>query len=299
MQPFVESNSLLDDPPGLRRRMRHDGYLFLRGILPQDEVLDLRRQFLEICAEAGWTRSGEDSLEAIAARDPVYDDDDDDEYLDVYARVQALEAFHRLKLDRNLIRIMEDLFQERVVPFPRTIARISFPDTAEHITQPHQDWIFVGGSTETISCWIPLGDVPEAVGGLKVLAGSHKAGFLEPRPAGGSGGRTVDVDPTLEWHHSGFRCGDILLFKMFTVHAAAANRTPDKIRLSIDVRYTGTSHAIGERWLRADPPDVGEPFTWDTLDKEWRDSPVARYWERGYDLKIVRHDWFWENDGTS
>ena len=77
MQPFVESNSLLDDPPGLRRRLRHDGYLFLRGILPQDEVLDLRRQILEICAEAGWTRSGEDSLEAIADRDPVYDDDDE------------------------------------------------------------------------------------------------------------------------------------------------------------------------------------------------------------------------------
>ncbi|MDE2792340.1 MAG: phytanoyl-CoA dioxygenase family protein [Paracoccaceae bacterium] len=299
MQPFVESNSLLDDPPGLRRRLRHDGYLFLRGILPQDEVLDLRRKIIEICAEAGWTRSGEDSLEAIADRDPVYDDDDDDEYLDVYARVQALEAFHRLKLDRNLIRIMEDLFQERVVPFPRTIARISFPTTAENITQPHQDWIFVGGSTETISCWIPLGDVPEAVGGLRILAGSHKAGFLKPRPAGGSGGRTVDVDPALEWHQSGFRCGDILLFKMFTVHAAAPNRTPDAIRLSIDVRYTGTSHAVGERWLRPDPPDVGEPFTWDTLDKEWRDSPVARYWERGYDLKIVRHDWFWENDGTS
>ena len=297
MQPFVESNNLLDDPPAMRKRLRHDGYLFLREILPKNEILDLRRQFLEICAEAGWTRSGEDPLEAIADRDPVYEDDD--EYLDVYARVQALEAFHRLKLDRNLIRIMEDLFQERVVPFPRTIARISFPTTAEHITQPHQDWIFVGGSTETISCWIPLGDVPEAVGGLKILAQSHKAGFLKPRLAGGPGERIVDVDPRLEWHYSSFRCGDILLFKMFTVHAAAANRTPDTMRLSIDVRYTGESHTIGERWLRPDFVKVGEPFTWDTLEKEWSDSPVARYWERGYNIKTVRHDRFWENGGTS
>ncbi len=163
---------------------------------------------------------------------------------------QRTSQFTRL----HLIRIMEDLIQECAVPFPRTIARISFPTTAEHFTRPNRDWIFVGGSTETISCWIPLGDVPEAVGGLRVLAGSHKAGFLEPRQAGGPGGKTVDVDPSLEWHQSGFRCGDILLFKMFTVHAAAANRTPDEIRLSIDVRYAGESHAIGERWLRPDPP---------------------------------------------
>ena len=297
MRPFVESNNLLNDPPALRRRLRHDGYLFLRGILPKDEVLDLRRQILEICAEAGWTRSGNGLADALANRDPVYEQDD--EYIPVYAKIQSLEAFHRLKLDRSMIRIMEDLFQERVVPFPKTIARIAFPTTAEHITQPHQDWIFVGGSTETISCWFPLGDLPEAVGGLKILAESHKAGFLKPRPAGGPGARIVDVDPGLEWRHSSFGCGDILLFKMFTVHAAAANRTSDTMRLSIDVRYTGESHAIAENWLRPHLDEVGEPFTWDTLEKEWRDSPVARYWERGYDIKTVRRDWFWEHGGAS
>ncbi len=38
MKPFTESNNLLNDPPGLRKRLRDDGYLFLRGILPRDEV---------------------------------------------------------------------------------------------------------------------------------------------------------------------------------------------------------------------------------------------------------------------
>ena len=40
MNHFTESNGLLDDPPALRKRLRDDGYLFLRDILPKDNVLD-------------------------------------------------------------------------------------------------------------------------------------------------------------------------------------------------------------------------------------------------------------------
>ena len=297
MQPFVESNGLLDDPPGLRKRLRDDGYLFLRGILPTDEVLDLRRQVLEFCAQAGWLRPGANVMDGLADRNPI--SEDDDEYLDVYARVQALEAFHRLKFDAKIIRIMEDLFQEPVIPLPKTIARIAFPRDNDRGTKPHQDWTFVGGSMETISCWAPLGDVSLDVGGLRILAGSHKSGFLEPRPAIGPGSRIVDVDPGLEWHQSGYRSGDILLFKSLTVHAAASNLTPDELRLSVDFRYVGESHTIAEKWLRPHFDDVGEPFTWSTLEKEWRDSPIADYWERLPRLKTKRHPWFWETGKQS
>ena len=53
MIPFIESNDVLDDPPKLRKRLRDHGYLFIRGMLPRDEVRDLRRKFLEFCSEAG------------------------------------------------------------------------------------------------------------------------------------------------------------------------------------------------------------------------------------------------------
>jgi hypothetical protein len=202
MKPFTESNNLLNDPPGLRKRLRDDGYLFLREIIPQDEVLDLRRQFLEILQEAGWLRSGANLMDGLTDHAPI--SDRDDEFYAVYARVQALEAFHRLKFHENFISIMEAIFQEPVIPFPQTIGRIAFPNNP-HGTPPHQDWIFTGGSTEAISCWAPLGDIPPEVGGLRVLAGSHKAGFLEPRPDPGPGARTCDVDPSLEWVQ--FTCG--------------------------------------------------------------------------------------------
>ena len=297
MAEFSESNSLLGDPPGLRRRLRDEGYLFLRGILPKHDVLDLRRQILEFCRDAGWLRAGSELLDGRTDHPPILESDD--AFAEVYARVQALEAFHRLKFDKNVMQVVEDLFQEPVIPFPQSIARIAFPGDNERGTQPHQDWIFVGGSTETLSCWAPLGDVPKDVGGLKILAGSHKAGLLEPRPAPGPGGRIVDVDPALEWHQSGYGAGDILLFKMLTVHAAANNSTQDLLRLSVDYRYTGTSHVIADEWLLPHGGIGGERFAWDALEREWKDSPIAHYWERLPGLRTMHHEWFWEEGNRS
>lgn len=295
MKLFTESNSLLNNPSALRKRLRDDGYLFLRGILPKDEVLQLRGQILEICEEAGWLRAGANLMEGLTDHAPIQEGSD--AYKAAYNKVQALESFHRLKLHANVTKIMEGIFEEPVIPFPQTIGRIAFPRDNENQTQPHQDWIFVGGSTESISCWAPLGDIPIEVGGLRILEGSHKAGFLEPRPARGPGHRTVDIDPDLAWVHSSYHSGDLLLFKMLTIHAAANNQSPDRLRLSIDFRYTGESHAVNDEWLVPHIASSGDgPVTWDILEAEWRDSPTAHYWERLPKMKLRRHDWWWDRE---
>ena len=297
MAAFIESNDVLDDPTALRKRLHDHGYLFFREILSKHDVLGLREQILEICRDAGWLRPGSHLMDGLTDHQPIFESDD--AHAEVYARVQSLESLHALKFDRNVIGVMEDLFQESVFPFPQSIARIAFPRDNARGTQPHQDWIFVGGSTESISCWAPLGDTSMDVGGLRVLDGSHKAGFLEPRPAPGPGGRIVDVDPTLDWHQSEYRAGDILLFKMFTIHAAANNLTQDRLRISVDYRYTGTSHVITDDWLLPHGGMDGERFTWDTLQEKWKDSPVASYWERLPNMKTKPLDWFWDSDAPA
>jgi hypothetical protein len=292
MKPFLVSNDLLGDPPSLRKRLRDDGYLFLRGILPRDDVMRVRQQILKICQEAGWLRPGSDLIDGLTDRAPLMERDE--EYKPVYGRVQTLEAFHKLKLHKNIANVMETIFQESVIPFPQTIGRIGFPGDNARGTAPHQDWIFVGGSVETITCWVPLGDIPMEVGGLKILEGSHKSGFLAPRPAAGPGGNTVDVDPRLDWVQSSYNCGDILLFGTLTVHAAAPNTTPDVMRFSADFRYTGESNVMTDEWLQPHFCDLGEPFTWDSIEKDWRDSPTAHYWDRLPQMRIHKPDRFWE-----
>lgn len=213
----------------------------------------------------------------------------DKEWRPVYAKIQALESFHRLKMTAQVHTIMEYLFQEPVFALPMTIARVAFPRDNKRGTQPHQDWLYVGGSTETVSCWAPLGDVPVATGGLKLLKNSHKSGFLIPRSAPGPGGNTVDVDADSVWLQTDYQAGDILLFKSLTVHAAADNHTEDVIRLSIDFRYTGYSHTISDSWLQPHFHWLGAPFDWETLQTDWRDSPTANYWQHIPNLKVKPH----------
>ena len=47
---------ILDDPPALRDRMERDGYLFVRGLLPANELEALRLRFLAITRDAGWVQ---------------------------------------------------------------------------------------------------------------------------------------------------------------------------------------------------------------------------------------------------
>lgn len=287
MEYFTESNHLLSDPPALRQQFNADGYLFFRDTLPQPEVLSLRRQILEFCQEEGWLRKGTDVMDGLTDIEPILEGDK--EWRPVYAKIQALESFHRLKMTAQVHTIMEYLFQEPVFALPMTIARVAFPRDNERGTQPHQDWLYVGGSTETVSCWAPLGDVPVATGGLKLLKNSHKSGFLIPHSAPGPGGNTVDVDADSVWLQTDYQAGDILLFKSLTVHAAADNHTEDVIRLSIDFRYTGYSHTISDSWLQPHFHWLGAPFDWETLQTDWRDSPTANYWQHIPNLKVKPH----------
>lgn len=278
MQPFVESNDVMDDAAALRTRMRKYGYVFIRDLLPRDDVLEVRRQIMEICREFEWLRPGSDPMDGLTDHGPVREGDD--EWRPMYARLQMLEAFHRLKLHPNVNNLMDAYFEEPSYALPMTISRVAFPRDNENGTSPHQDWVYVRGSMSLVSCWAALGDVPLEVGGLKLLAGSHKAGLLSPRPAPGPGGNEVTVDPDLEWHQSDYRAGDLLMFTPLTVHAAAENHTPDILRVSIDFRYAGQSHVITDGWLLPHYNWLGDEFSWDALDRDWRDSPTARYWER-------------------
>ncbi len=287
-EKLIESNDILSNPVELRRRLWREGYLFFRGLLPREEVLDLRRHILELCDDAGWISKGADLMEGLTDHEPVLEGEP--AHLPVYAEVQKLEAFHRLKLHPNMQQVMRDYYDEEVFALPNTIARIAFPRDNERATQPHQDWLYIQGSTDTISCWVPVGDVPEEIGGLMILPRSHKSGFLVPHPAPGPGGNAVDLNPSWRWAGTDYRAGDVLCFPSLTVHAARPNLTSDRIRLSMDFRYVGLSHSVAESNLLPHFNWCGSPFTWDDLDRDWKDQSLRRYWEHVPELKTCKHE---------
>lgn len=170
---------LLPQPPPARRRA------------------DLRRQILTICQQHGWLAADAPLMDGII--NPVTAEAMEP-FCGVgvtqaaYADVYRLQAFHRLAQHPAIMGMLHTLMGETVLPHPRNIARLMFPTKANAPTPPHQDYIHIQGTKAVYTCWMPLGHTTELLGGLQVLAGTHKVGLLPVPKSQGAGGVGVVLD---------------------------------------------------------------------------------------------------------
>ena len=71
MNPFIESNSIIDDGIALKERANRDGYLFFRDVINRDSISEVRRDITEILQRFSWIQEGTDPLEAITTHTAV------------------------------------------------------------------------------------------------------------------------------------------------------------------------------------------------------------------------------------
>ncbi len=248
--PFIVS-----DPTSkaLRTQMDEYGYLFFRALLPAEVVLQVRRDVMEILYAAGWLDPRYDIMEGIAAPGIEPKVEGQREYAAVYRQILQSPRFHDFPTHPALMALARTLLDGEVMVHPRRIGRITFPGSVKNTTPAHQDYFYIRGSVETYSCWTPLGACPIELGGLAVLPGSHRQGFLEHNVShpGAVGGRGVAVDESSAvWHTDNFGIGDVLFFRSYTIHKALPNLTPDRLRLSTDNRYQVNIDEIDPSALR-------------------------------------------------
>lgn len=270
----------LADADGLRARAARDGYLYVRNLLPPADILAVRSSIVAVLVAAGWCdREGHVAPTTPRHREVA----EDTAFMAVYDAVQRLEAFHRLALHPALRALYDTLFAEPALPHPRNIARLMFPGNRGETTPAHQDHLHVGGTPETWTAWIPLGDCPLALGGLALMAGSHREALLPARPSAGAGGAAVDTASLpYPWVGGDMAAGDILTFHAHTVHAGLPNLTPERMRLSVDYRYQPRSLPV-----RADSlePHHGR-LTWEEIYAGWRSTRDQYYW-RALDPQVA------------
>lgn len=250
--PFIESRPQ-SSPEELRARMDEYGYLFFRGLAPAEEVLTVRRDVLEVLQEAGWLDPRRELMEGIASPDKEPTTEGKPDYLPVYRKVLALPRFHNFPCLPALMGVMQHFLEGEVLVHPRRIGRITFPGSVAWTTPAHQDFYYIRGAVETYSCWTPLGECPIELGGLAILPGSHKQGFLEhsARFPGAVGGHGLPIDESkVVWHTGDFGLGDALFFRSYTIHKALPNLTKDRLRLSTDNRYQRKEDDIDPGALR-------------------------------------------------
>ncbi|MCB1739273.1 MAG: phytanoyl-CoA dioxygenase family protein [Gammaproteobacteria bacterium] len=284
MQVFLDSTDLVEDGAALAERLARDGYLFIRGLLPRERVLQTRQRLLEKAAAGGWLAPGAPLPEGIAnpaaaCKDP------EEAYMRVFRGLWADEGLHRLRTHPSVLALFTRIFDEPALVHPMFVLRNIFPrrDDFDFTTGIHQDRVHIGGATNH-AMWVPLGDCPLEQGPLAVAAGSHLNGVLDTRVGSGAGGMDIAVPIPGTWHCGGFEAGDVLIFTDTTVHQALPNRSR-RLRQSFDARYQPASQPIADTNLQ---PYSGTG-TWEEVYASWTSSEDQYYWRR-FDLQVVPLD---------
>lgn len=113
----------------------------------------------------------------------------------------------------------------------------------------HQDSAYYGPESVDIpilTVWVPLVDVDERNGCLKVLPGSHTWGLRPTRWVGPHLVPTEDVEARVAPITLPMRAGDLVVLSQFTFHGSLMNHSED-VRWSIDLRYSPTGPDMA--WL--------------------------------------------------
>jgi len=237
IEELPNSTPLLADPARLRERWQQDGVLFFRDVIDRDAVARVREQYLarlkdlkvvdQAEDEPRW--NGQDRVDGTKAR-PVGDD-----------------IWQGLVADASFDAVVSTFLGGKPAWVPIVVHRTAPPApaaAAQPFAARHQDGIYNYG-IDFITCWVPLMDIDDQVGGLAVVPGSHTSSLYPPDVFANPERRVgipADAIPDKAWRRPDYKAGDLLMFHSMTAHAGLPNRS-DQFRLSMDVRFLPLTQA--------------------------------------------------------
>lgn len=285
---FEDRTPLLDKPVELHRVAQEDGFLFFKHFLPREDVLALRAEQLGVVERHGWRQPDQDRLGGRIDLNAINRVPDEQMRSDIgvsmaaYDDAQKLERLHRLPHHPKLLEFYRNLFGREVLVHPRHIARMVTGHRVMVPTPPHQDFPLIQGTSNTWTCWIPLGDCPRTMGGLSMLKGSHRQGYQPIQPSKGAGGIAVPLCPwETEWVEGDYETGDLITFPCYTIHKALQCQEKEFIRLSLDVRYQPVDEPVEQKSLM---PHCD--LAWEEIYAGWSRDDLKYYW-RKFPLQII------------
>jgi ectoine hydroxylase-related dioxygenase (phytanoyl-CoA dioxygenase family) len=257
----------------LREQYAAQGYLWLKGVLDRDSILDFRRRVFEAFRPSGIVAPDTDAVDGIYAGEAgekqgtVHPNRITSEIV----RWARYEAFC---LAEPIIEFYETFLDGAVYLHKRKLLRYTRPDDPK-CTPAHYDLVYLRGGTEHVcTSWIPIGDTPAEMGGLIYLENSHLWGremeaeyarqnaHLPPEERVKAYTQdTVDRDivgrdlnalanrVNARWLMADYEAGDMVVHGSYTIHASTVNRDPNgHMRLSTDIRYQRVRDEIDVRW---------------------------------------------------
>jgi len=269
--PLVDATEFQSDSPALRSSFAEHGYVFVRNVLPREDVLAARRIIFSMLAgvgeiaepvdrgiATGTSRRREMSLDLGA----------------FWKNVSEHPALRKVTHGETLKQLVGQVLAAPARAHDYLFLR---PATVGNATNLHYDFpFFAGGARTIVTCWVPLGEIPVGDGPLAIVEHSNRFhDLIEPLRSAISGGdinsfsKAQDyayqssAEKTLEFVKSRksrlvtahFQPGDVIVFDGFTMHGSLDNRSSiGRVRLSVDVRYQPAAEpAIDPRYFGPNP----------------------------------------------
>lgn len=132
--------------------------------------------------------------------------------------------------------------------------RIDMPKDDNRNIPWHQEWRYGQGSLNSLTFWVPLTSVSEAMGPLSIVPGSHQFGLLDIYPVDKIhfyeiGDKKLDTknSKSVEVEY-----GDVVIFSNFIAHQSGLNRS-DRCRYSLQYRFNDLScpYFLKRNWPKA------------------------------------------------
>ncbi len=200
-------------------------------------------------------------------------------------------AVFNLLVNPRLLDCVESILGPEILSNPIQHVRMKLPRRAVHTDGPgglagptpwHQDngvVVEAADETEMLTMWLPLNDATVENSCLHVVPYSHRDGIALHCP--GNGGLRI---PETQMDEAKavplpMRAGSVLFMHRRTMHCSYANRTPDEVRWSFDLRYQPVGQPSGRPLFpdfvarsRANPEsELRDAAAWAEL---WEDTRV-------------------------
>jgi phytanoyl-CoA hydroxylase len=274
---YDEWSSVLDD---IVTRLMAEGLLASRF-----DDLPFEQRLVAVIAESGQNISGHFDI-SLPQRNIRRD-----------TPVRATPAIFRLLTKERLLDVVEELIGPEITSNPTQHVRMKLPEPALADRRDglsagvpfHQDQGVLlpeADGSDILTCWVAITDADEANGCLQVFPHSDAGDLLEHCPgdsAAMQGPGQIGIParhlPTTGPTPLPMPAGSALFFNRLLVHGSCDNRTADRVRVSLDLRYQPTGQPSGRPMFpsfvarsKKDPgAELRDPSQWREMWHEARD----------------------------
>ena len=227
----------------------NDGYLLLKGVIPESAINGVRDSFARVV----------DGIIHTLKEDGIIEDEGSELPFETrLAQVAGARASGFGRSWRNQIATSEIFDLHHAAPLVDAIGQLTGTDVVGHpvfnarpklpgqqltVVPWHQDSGYFGTVSESSlipTAWIPLVPVDEANGCLQVVAGSHRLGVIDHHTEEREGKFLEVIDDLVDTSRivtCPMEIGDALVFNNLTLHRSIPHTTSEVVRWAIDIRY--------------------------------------------------------------